>query len=420
MISRRDTITAVALLATSAGTYAEIGRKRSNQYAARPRLKRGVNFHHLLNWPEMTSGPNGDYVWPPFGANTYSSTPVELKRLFDLGVDFIRMTVNPGIYLMSDEQRRREILGLVEDRTRTLLASGFSVIVDFHPVAQIPRYAPDRLMVPNAVEFQQYSDMLAAAARALTQFPPERVVLELINEPSVRRSEELVRWQSMLEHLHAKARLEAPRLPLMLTGGNWSGFRELMALDVKPFKRSNVMYTFHYYNPHVFTHQAVPRHITGSYVSNLVWPARSPDREAAIKVALEHLANNQTLAPQERKQHEFLLKRDLEAYFSGAGTPGQISEDFSKLARWADSHGIARRDIVLGEFGANRGDSEKPLVKLGRLQYIAAVRKAAEQKGFPWAIWAYRGSGMALAREDASRTLYPEIIEALGLSKKSS
>ncbi len=81
--------------------------KTATPKQAYPKLRRGMNFHHLLNWPEVKeNGARLDYVWPPFAAPAYELHDAELARLRMLGFDFLRVTAAPSIFIVSPGARR--------------------------------------------------------------------------------------------------------------------------------------------------------------------------------------------------------------------------------------------------------------------------------------------------------------------------
>ena len=140
-----------------------------------------------------------------------------------------------------------------------MLRNGFCVLVDFHPVSQVPKYAPEKLVqAEDDPLFIAYAGVIGRTAHLLATLHTNRVALEVMNEPQYGWDPATtVRWQRLLEHLHREARAEAPDLLLVLTGARGGDIKGLLALNPEPFKRSRVLYSFHYYEPHDFTHQLI-------------------------------------------------------------------------------------------------------------------------------------------------------------------
>src|SRR5271166_1926742 len=220
---------------------------------------RGVAIHNMMNWASVERSDPRRYSWPPFIGASYETSDVLLRNLAGAGFDFIRLTVDPGPFLQFADKKRdaldRHLVGVVQ----RLLAHGFGVIVDFHPNSQVPDYAPEKLV--QSVDdplFLRYVRIVRRTARLLATLRTSRVALEFMNEPQYGWDPPTTeRWQRMLELLHREARAEAPDLLLVLTGARGGDAKGLVAVNPAPFIESNVLFSFHYYEPHEFTHQGV-------------------------------------------------------------------------------------------------------------------------------------------------------------------
>jgi hypothetical protein len=384
--------------------------------ACYPKLSRGINFHHLLNWPDVKpQGGKTDYVWPPFLSANYKISDVELSRLVDSGFDFVRVTADPSIFATAHTSRRGYLNDLVQKTVSHLIASGFKVVFDLHPVGVNPDYAPSKLIESRSSEvFKSYANLVERMAGVLKNFPHDRLAFELMNEPMLTRDAELPGWQAMLEELHARARAGAPDLPLVLTGAMWGDAKALMRLDTSPFKQSNVLYTFHYYDPHTFTHQGVNGD-EAQFISDLAWPSGKDNIEQVRERALARIAQDLKLDRNDRASKVAVTTKLLSDYLKTNHNFEQIRADFGAVARWASQNGISRDRILLGEFGCVGTSNNEPLSK-DRLDWLRAVRTTAQEFEFPWALWAYKGwGGMALA-DATGRQLDQGVLAALGLS----
>lgn len=410
-LTRRQSLgffAAAAALATSPAASEGSGPARA------PLLRRGVNFHHPLNWPETTTR-NGrrDYVWPPFANDVHKTSDDELRRLKALGFDFIRVTVDPSILIVSEGERRQFLADRIRSLVARLNAAGFAVVFDLHPVRVNPAYQPSALVQPGAEAFAAYLRMVGQVATILKDFPPDRIVFELMNEPGLDKLSDAPRWQPMLEALHASARAAAPDLPLMLEGVMWSDRKALIGLDLAPFRSSNVLYTFHYYEPHSFTHQGVENDVT-SYCHDLAWPARAENVATVYSQAQQLVAANPRLSAAERADALTRTKFLLDQYLAAGHNAARIRSDFEEVAQWAKRNSIPADRVVLGEFGCVFSSNGRPLGQ-DRVSWLAAVRQTSEVMGFPWAYWAYKGyGGMELI--DPAGTMHQELIGALGLN----
>ena len=373
-----------------------------------------MNLHHMLNWPD--TAPNRDpvdYVWPPFATPGYEISDAELVRLKTMKFDFLRVTADPSIFIASKGARRAELLHLVRSRMERLLGAGFSVVFDLHPVNVNPAFAPLKLVESvQCAAFHAYAEMVEEVARALHPLPLDRVAFELMNEPWLDSKEERARWQPMMELLHTRARSGSKTLPLVLTGAAWSSIGALMELDVAPFAGSNVLYTFHYYEPHTFTHQGVEGD-EGAYLSQLQWPAA---HDNIIKVKKEAFAAIEALPKPSPEKASLRATTDklLNDYELSAHNESRLRADFDLLSQWIKKSGIDSSRVFLGEFGCvNAGFDKKPLSQ-DRGAWLRLVSQTAQHHGFGWALWAYKGYG-GMGLFDEKGVMDQTVADALGL-----
>lgn len=391
-----------------------ISRAQTGIKAGSPRLRRGMNVHNVLNWPDViASDGRVDYVWPPFQGPGYALSGQELSALKSYGFDFIRLTADPSILLEADSARWAYLRAHLLAVLRQLNDAGFNVIFDLHPVAVNPADGPAPLVAsPTSPLFESYTRMVGRVAEALNETPPGSVVFELMNEPWLTNADQLPRWQAMLEKLHASARAVAPALPLLLTGAYWGDWTALLKLNLTPFKSSNVFYTFHYYDPHLFTHQGVDNEDT-RFISGLSWPATAESANDVLARASILIATRGDLGAAEKDKALSSLRRRLDALVAKKFDKKQIRSDFLQVAQWAQANGVTPDRIVLGEFGCELASNGVTLGK-DRLDWLATVRTAAEEMGFAWAYWQYKGYG-GMEFVDAGGRLHQDLLEPLGL-----
>ena len=383
---------------------------------AYPKLRRGINLHNLMNWPDARrEGDHTAYVWPAFQGSRYGMTDDELRALVSAGFDFARLTVDPSIFIEATGANAAAIEQHAKDTVARLLHHGLAVVFDLHPVAVNPVYAPGNLVRDEtSPQFRAYADMVARMALMLDGFPQDRVAFELMNEPLVLGTApaDMRRWQAMLEILHGKARSGSASLPLILSGAQGSDRKALTLLDLRPFRQSNVLYTFHYYEPFAFTHQGVPR-LQTQCLSDLHWPEDDANADEALARAQACIASA-PVGPAERdtlgRDTDHLVKGYKRWRFGAANA----ERGFDEVGRWAADNGIANARILLGEFGCV-SSMAGPALRDQRASWLRNVVRNAERLGFAWAYWAYKGLGGMQLLDPETGTLDAETLDALQL-----
>lgn len=310
-------------------------------------------------------------------------TDRHFQALHDAGADVIRIQLDPSPFLVQPtaEQRGKLLsaVGRVVDRLARL---GLSAIV-----SPFPREASDGLgalaVLRSAVLMDRYAEMIAGLAATLGAKP--NAALEMMNEPASGWGWFPGSWSATQKMLMQTARKAAPTLRLIATGDRGGGVDGLLRLDPKPIDDENVLYSFHYYDPMVLTHQGAT---WGSksfrpYLAGIEYPpdpANKADRLAEVHariVADGALSDKDGLSAK--------ASEAIGAYYDGAPPKTAMTSDFAKVKAWADRHGISPRRIVLGEFGIMRPNvSEATAVNL-----VRDLRTLAEKNGFAWVVFNY-------------------------------
>ena len=209
-----------------------------------PCFHRGVAIHNMMNWAAVEPSDPNRYVFPAFVGPNYETSDALLRNVAAAGFDFVRLTIDPGPLLLFTGSKREALDQHLKGAVERLLRTGFSVLVDFHPVNQVPKYAPEKLVhAEDDPLFIAYAGVIRRTAHLLATLHTNRVALELMNEPQYGWDPATTaRWQRLLEHLHREARAEAPDLLLVLSGARGGDIKGLLALNPEPFagRLSNV------------------------------------------------------------------------------------------------------------------------------------------------------------------------------------
>jgi endoglucanase len=417
-------ITAMAVtlaLATNAS-----GCAASTQSASPDRVSfegsKGVNLHSWLTWTAQTSPST--YKIPVFKNTSGRLDEQEIAALKSAGFSFVRLTVDPGVFVLLTGTQRDDAAQTLMNVVDKLRSERLSVIVDMHPVRAVFPFGAAQGGGQHAYQKgvqSPFSERYAAAvawigARLDARYATTRqVALELMNEPDVACGDPL--WTGQLVGLHNAVRAAAPKLALVLNGACWDDIDGLIALDPSTIKDQNVLYTFHFYDGHDFTHGGMKGSASEddqvlASLGSLPYPASSMPQTEVLRQISANLAN----ANPDVKTKAMVR---AERYLAAGWNRERIDSRMDKVASWAAKYGIAASRILMGEFGVNGrrgGVAGQP--QADRLRWLADTRQSAEQHGFRWALWQYRGNGfnddfdLELSRDGK---LDPQMLSALGL-----
>ena len=386
-------------------------------------FRRGIGVHRPLNWANLSTTDSTRYGWPPFTGKEHAVSDRLIARIRESGFDFVRLTVDPGPFLQMTGERRDRLDDLLIAAIRRFRAHDLGVLVNFHSNSQVAAYRPEAIFTAAGTPlFQSYLAMVARTAARLAALHDPGVALEPVNEPPAGYDgASAARWQAMMEALYRAARAQAPRLPLVVTGAQGGSFRGLALLDPRPFRDANTLFSFHYYEPHLLTHQGVasraPREIFWRDLRELTYPAHADDMARAWRATRARIEADPKMSETDKRRAIAAARDAITRYFREGWDGALIGAAFDTITAWAARYGIAPGRILLGEFGATREDSAADRSRaLTRARWLHDVRCAAEQRHFRWSIWELNGSGgMAVTDRDDPDRIDPLTREALGL-----
>jgi endoglucanase len=370
------------------------------------RWKRGISLDQLFTWPPLISRDPPAYAWPPFDEDRYRIADTDLARLKAIGFDFIRLPVDPAIFLSEAAPDKRAVLNdRLREHIQRIRAQGLGLIVDLHASNQNPAFPAESMAGAGPLgekHLQAYAALVGDIAALLAPFPD--VGFELINEPALPHDDG--DWSGNLKVLYDAARRAAPDSRLVISGANYGRARELIHLDPGPYIAHDTVFTFHAYEPTAFTSQGT--NDDRQPVAGLPWPAAAGSMDQSLAASRARL-DEEALEPGMRERAWNAVHDLVHTYFFQDWGQANIDQEFDAVAGWAKTAGIAPDRVLLGEFGAGHAAGDE-----GRARWLRAMREAAEQRGFGWALWAYAAGDMALAGPDGDFDTVT--LEALGLA----
>jgi aryl-phospho-beta-D-glucosidase BglC (GH1 family) len=314
------------------------------------------------------------------------TTAGDIALIKSLGFDHVRLSVNPLPMMTSHrpDEIPAEYLGHLDAAVGMILDQQLSVVIDLDPESDFKsRLATDNSFV------QEFSDFWRALARHYSTWDADRLFLEILNEPEFN---DRYRWYGVQAKLAAAIREGAPQHTIIAAGARWSDDDELVFLE--PLRDPNVIYTFHFYEPHIFTHQGAT---WGTYFWHWVKGLRYPSSpENAFKVA--------------GSVPDAVDRLAVIRYGQDHWDASRVEADINQVAEWARQRGVP---VVCNEFGVYREYAEPR----DREAWIHDVRTSVENHAMGWTMWDYSGSFGVVTKKNG-RSVPDEItLRALGLNR---
>ncbi len=337
------------------------------------RLSRGANICRWFRFRNPKQEELSDYV-----------TEAESKQMREMGLTHVRLCLQPRLIMdPSSGEVRHEVANSVDAAIERFQRAGLLVLIDLHN--------EDRADEVNPAWQEAFVKFWGTLAARLKHFDPELTMFEIINEPVFKGREE--EWNSLNQKLAAAIRKSAPDHTIMTSGPNWGGIDGLRKLTL--LEDTNVVYSFHCYDPFAFTHQGATW--AGPDVKplrNVPYPS-SPEAVAPLLADLEKYPGSRKL---------------LENYGNQSWNKAKLANRFKEGIEWG-----ARNKVPLycGEFGVF-----PPYAKPEhRANWFRDFGQVLAENQIGWAVWGWdEGFGLNRRRVNGTLEVDRTVATALGLT----
>jgi endoglucanase len=341
-------------------------------------LRRGIN---LSEWFAQVWDSRG-YTKQHF--ETWNTT-ADIALIKSMGFDHVRLSINPQPMMDADRKQNgtAEYFGYLDAAVKMILDAGLAVEIDMHPDTDFKQK-----LAKESEPVERFADLWSMVAQHYAASDPDHVFFEILNEPEFR---DPYRWYGVETKLAATIRRGAPRHTIIATGANWDDDDDLVFLE--PLADANVIYVFHFYEPHIFTHQGAT---WGAYywhwLKGLHYPS-SPENAGQVA----------------KDVPEAVDRMHVIRYGQDHWDASRIDSEINQAADWAKQHKVP---LICNEFGVFRNFSDPH----DRAAWIKDVRTSLEHHGIGWAMWDYSGSFGVVIKQDGRITPDDLTVTALGLS----
>lgn len=319
------------------------------------RMSIGMNISYLDNWWNGTKAKNyGDF------AKTAEAAKRE-KMFADIaraGFKTVRIPINFGAWANYEKPYKwenQEGLKLADSFIKWASDNNLNAIIDLHHVEFDGS-------VKGAATTERIVWLWQEIAERYKNTDPEKVFFELRNEPHDIKADE---WRKQAQEIIKTVRKTAPNHTLIVGFHDWNSRQALIESEL--FKDSNIIYTFHYYDPFLFTHQGATWSNKGlAEMKNIPFPGTKNFSAKAPQNTDDNWVDN-LISNYERDSQESKMSADLKA-----------AKD------WSEKYKVP---IFLGEFGSfTRYASEAD-----RCRHAETVYKILGKLKIPNAWWEWDG-----------------------------
>jgi len=333
-------------------------------------FSKGVN---LTNWFQSGSARQIQFT---------KYTKDDFVRIKSLGCDVIRLPIN--LHYMTN--------GSPDYVIDPLFFEFLDQAVDWAEELKIHLLLDNHTFDPNAnTEVSVESILLKVWPQMASHYKNRSnyVYYEILNEPHGITT---AVWCQIQERVIDAIRAVDTKHTIVVGASGYNSYNELK--NMPTYSGMNLIYTFHFYDPFMFTHQGATWTSYMQDVSGIPFPydaARMPATPSSAKGTwVESSLNN----------------------YKNDGTVAAVKQLIDIAVNFKTSRNV---NIFCGEFGVYIPNSPHA----DRVYWYDVVRKYLEEKGIPWTSWDYQG-GFGLFEKGSNELfdydLDPDILKSLGLN----
>lgn len=291
-------------------------------------------------------------------------TKKDFEQIKSLGCDVIRLPIN--LHFMTS--------GAPKYTLDPLFLNMLDQVVDWAEELKIHLILDNHTFDPDVNTSADVINPLKHVWAQMAQHYKARssyVYYEILNEPHGIAD---VTWAQIQQKVIDTIRVHDKQHYIVVGGSGWNGYNNLAPLPV--YSDTKLIYTFHFYDPFVFTHQGA------------TWG--SPVMSNLAGVPFPYNSSSMPATPNDLKGT--WVESALNSY-SSEGNVNRVRQLIDIAVAFKTQRNVP---VFCGEMGVyipNSNDAD-------RVRWYEAVRIYMEQKGIPWTMWDYKG-GFGLFKKNS-------------------
>jgi endoglucanase len=210
-------------------------------------IHRGVNASHWLSQTEMRGDERANYM-----------LPIDFKTIADMGFDHVRLPVDEMHLWEENGNRLDEGFKLLHYGIQECLKNNLRVIIDLH-VQRTHHFnaanGDGQMNFWNNTQAQEkFIGFWRSLSAELDKYPLSMLAYEPMNEAVADTHDD---WNKLINKAITEIRKLEPKRTIIMGSNMWQQTATFKYLQV-PEKDSNIILSFHIYEPMAFTHYKAP------------------------------------------------------------------------------------------------------------------------------------------------------------------
>lgn len=341
------------------GCRADAGEASSDAFT----IHRGLNISHWLSQSRVRGLARERYF-----------TEKDVAYIASEGFDHVRIPVDEEQLFLESGEKDAEAFALLHEALGWCRKYGLRAVVDLHILRSHHFNAAEKPLFTDEKAQESFFDCWRKISGELKGYSNGWVAYELMNEPVADQAED---WNKLVRRCVEVIREREPQRTLVIGSNRWQRFETVKELEL-PENDPNIIVSFHYYDPFLFTHYLAGWTDNRDYIGRVHYPGQvvTPEDLAKLPKDLSDRFANWT----EQVYDKEAFKRD-----------------FSEALSVAKARGL---QLYCGEYGCINS-SPVP----DRVRWWRDINEVFEEMGIARAVWDYKGDFGILKREWPDRPM---------------
>lgn len=312
-------------------------------------LNRGLNISHWLSQSKVRGQARKAYF-----------TEKDVAYIASEGFDHLRIPIDEEQMFTEDGQKEAEAFSLLHDALGWCRKHNLRAVVDLHILRSHYFNAKEKPLFTEAKAQEAFYECWRQISNELNTYSTDWVAYELMNEPVADKPED---WNRLVKRCTEVIRELEPERILVIGSNRWQGYETVKDLQL-PENDKNIIISFHYYHPFLFTHYQAGWTTEVEYTGAVHYPG---------KVVL----------PEDLTSLPTKIAQKYEHWTKQIYNKETFAKHFDNVLQVADSYGLK---VYCGEYGCI---NSAPIPD--RIQWWRDINEVFEAKGIARAVWDYKG-----------------------------
>lgn len=328
-------------------------------------IRRGVNIAHFLSQSEL----RGE-------ARAAEFTEEDARQIAAWGYDHVRLPIDEEQMFLENGEKNDTAFALLHRALNDCIGNGLRVVVDLHILRShyFGSLSGNPLFTQREAQ-EDFYECWRKISGELRHYSVDSLAYELLNEPQAEKDED---WNSVATSCYQTVRALEPERIIVLGANSGQQISRLASLAI-PQDDTNMIISFHYYDPFMLTHYGATWSVIGTYDGPVHYPGQMINDED-IETISEPWRSRISMAPKDRLTYNKDVHR----------------QQFLQAKAVADKYGLR---IYCGEWGCLRSKWTEE-----RQRFFQDLTEVFAELGIANTLWCYKEDGFGIVTPDGTDT----------------